>query len=70
MNILLNSSWMKAMIAKAIGFGVTKKAGLKADLKINDLQISDRSNDRVELHLDLNVKITKEELERFIESLM
>lgn len=69
MNILLNSSWMKALIAKAIGFGVTKKAGLKADLKINDLQISD-NDDGVELHLDLNVKMTKEELERVLKSLM
>lgn len=69
MNILLNSSWMKALIAKAIGFGVTKKAGLKADLKINDLQISD-NDDGVELHLDLNAKMTKEELERVLKSLM
>jgi hypothetical protein len=60
---------MKALIAKAIGFGVTKKAGLKADLKINDLQISD-NDDGVELHLDLNVKMTKEELERVLKSLM
>ena len=63
MNILLNSGWIKSLVSKAITFAVTKKAGIKADLGINELEITD-DVDGVNLHLDVNVKMTKEELEK------
>ena len=59
MNILLNSGWIKSLVSKAITFAVTKKAGIKADLGINELEITD-DVDGVNLHLDVNVKMTKE----------
>lgn len=65
MNILLNSGWMKALIAKAIKIGMSKKAGIKADLDINDLKISDDESG-VRLHLDLDVTMSRDELERLI----
>ena len=67
MNILLNSGWMKALIAKAIKIGMSKKAGIKADLDINDLKISDDESG-VRLHLDLDVTMSRDELERLIKS--
>ena len=69
MRFLLNTGWMKGLISKAITFGVTKKAGIKADLGINDLAIEDDENG-VTLHLDLTVKMSKEELERLVKGLM
>ena len=69
MKFLLNTGWMKALISKAITFGVTKKAGIKANLGINDLEIAD-DEEGVTLHLDVTVKMSKEELERIIKDLM
>jgi hypothetical protein len=69
MNILLNSGWMKALIAKAIKIGMSKKAGIKAGLDINDLKISDDESG-VKLHLDLDVTMSRDELERLIKGLM
>lgn len=69
MRFLLNTGWMKGLISKAITFGVTKKAGIKADLGINDLAIEDDENG-VTLHLDVTVKMSKEELERVLKNLM
>ena len=69
MNILLNSGWMKVLIAKAIKFGITKKAGIKADLGINDLKIED-SDAGVKLHLDVDVTMSKEQLEKLLKDLM
>lgn len=69
MNILLNSGWIKSLVSKAITFAVTKKAGIKADLGINELEITD-DVDGVNLHLDVNVKMTKEQLEKMLKNLM
>ena len=69
MKFLLNTGWMKNLISKAITFGVTKKAGIKADLDINDLKISDDESG-VRLHLDLDVTMSRDELERLIKGLM
>ena len=69
MRFLLNTRWMKELISKAITFGVTKKAGIKANFGINDLAIGDDEN-RVTLHLDMTVKMSKEELERIVKDLM
>lgn len=69
MSILLNSGWMKALIAKVIKIGVSKKAGIKADLDINDLKISDDESG-VRLHLDLDISMSRDELERLIKGLM
>ena len=69
MNILLNSGWIKSLVSKAITFAVTKKAGIKADLGINELEITD-DVDGVNLHLDVNVKMTKEELEKLLKDLI
>ena len=69
MKFLLNTGWMKRLISKAITFGVTKKAGIKADFNINDLEITD-DEEGVMLHLDLNVRMSKEELERIVKDLM
>lgn len=69
MKFLLNTGWMKSLISKAITFGVTKKAGIKANLGINDLEIAD-DEEGVTLHLDVTVKMSKEELERIIKDLM
>lgn len=69
MNILLNSGWIKSLVSKAITFAVTKKAGIKADLGINELEITDDA-DGVNLHLDVNVKMKKEELEKLLKDLI
>ena len=69
MNILLNSGWIKSLVSKAITFAVTKKAGIKADLGINELEITD-DVDGVNLHLDINVKMKKEELEKLLKNLI
>jgi hypothetical protein len=69
MKFLLNTGWMKSLISKAITFGVTKKAGIKADLSINDLAITD-DEEGVMLHLDMNVRMSREELERLVKELM
>lgn len=69
MNILLNSGWIKSLVSKAIAFAVTKKAGIKADLGINELEITD-DVDGVNLHLDINVKMKKEELEKLLKDLI
>lgn len=69
MNILLNSGWMKALISKAIGLGITKKAGINAGLKINDLMIND-AEEGVKLHLDIDVTMSKEELEKLLKDLV
>ena len=69
MNILLNAGWVKSLVSKAIMFAVTKKAGIKADLGINELEITD-DTDGVNLHLDINVKMSKDELERLVKDLI
>lgn len=69
MKFLLNTGWMKTLISKAITFGVTKKAGIKADLGINDLVVEDDENG-VTLHLDVTVKMSKEELEKIVKDLI
>ena len=69
MNILLNSGWIKSLVSKAITFAVTKKAGIKADLGINELEITD-DVDGVNLHLDVNIKMKKEELEKLLKDLI
>ena len=69
MNILLNSGWIKSLVSKAITFAVTKKAGIKADIGINELEITD-DVDGVNLHLDINVKMKKEELEKLLKDLI
>lgn len=69
MKFLLNTGWMKNLISKAITFGVTKKAGIKADLGINELEIVD-DEEGVIFHLDMTVKMSKEELERIVKDLM
>ena len=56
-------------MSKAITFAVTKKAGIKADLGINELEITD-DVDGVNLHLDVNVKMSKEQLEKLLKNLM
>ena len=69
MNILLNSGWIKSLVSKAITFAVTKKAGIKADLGINELEITD-DVDGVNLHLDINVKMKQEELQKLLKDLI
>jgi len=69
MNILLNSGWMKSIIAKAISVGLIKKTGVKAGLTINDLKIADAENG-VAIHLDAEATISRDELERLIKDLM
>ena len=69
MKFLLNTGWVKNLISKAIAFGVTKKAGIKADLGINEIAIEDDEKG-VTLHLDMTVKMSKEELERIVKDLM
>ena len=69
MKFLLNTGWVKNLISKAIAFGVAKKAGIKADLGINEIAIEDDENG-VTLHLDMTVKMSKEELERIVKDLM
>ena len=69
MNILLNSGWMRTLIAKAIKFGINKKAGIKANLGINDLEVAD-SDEGVKIHLNVDITMSKEELERLIKNLI
>lgn len=69
MKFLLNTVWMRSLISRAITFGVTKKAGIKANLGINELAIVD-DEEGVTLHIDMTVKMSKEELERIIKDLM
>lgn len=69
MKFLLDMGWTKAIISKVITFVVTKKAGIKAELGINDLEITDDAGG-VTLHLDMNVRVTKEEVEKLLKELM
>jgi len=69
MKFLLNTRWMKTLIGKAIEIGVNKKAGIKANLDILDLSVTD-DEEGVNLHLDMNVKMSRSELERLIKDLM
>ena len=69
MNILLNSGWVKSLIAKGIKFGITKKAGIKADFDIHDLKVSD-DEEGVRLHLDIDVTMSRDELEKVLKNLM
>lgn len=69
MNVLLNSGWIKSLIAKGIKFGINKKAGIKADFDIHDLKVSD-DDEGVRLHLDIDVTMSREELERVLKNLM
>ena len=69
MNILLNSGWIKSLIAKGIKFGINKKAGIKADFDIHDLKVSD-DEEGVRLHLDIDVIMDRDELERVLKNLM
>lgn len=69
MKFLLDMKWTKAIISKVVTFVITKKAGVKADLDINELEVADDA-DGVTLHLDMNIRITKEEVERLLKELM
>lgn len=69
MNIILNSGWIKSLIAKGIKFGINKKAGIKADFDIHDLKVSD-DDEGVRLHLDIDVVMSRDELERVLKNLM
>lgn len=69
MKFLLDMKWTKAIISKVITFVITKKAGVKADLDINELEVADDA-DGVTLHLDMNIRMTKEEVERLLKELM
>lgn len=69
MKFLLDMKWTKAIISKVVTFVITKKAGVKADLDINELEVADDA-DGVTLHLDMNIRMTKEEVERLLKELM
>lgn len=69
MNILLNSGWIKSLIAKGIKIVINKKAGIKADFDIHDLKVSD-DDEGVRLHLDIDVVMSRDELERVLKNLM
>ena len=69
MKFLLDMGWTKAIISKVITFVITKKAGIKAELGINDLEVTDDA-EGITVHLDMNVRMTKQEVERLLKELM
>lgn len=68
MKIELNSGWMKAVIGKAIKFGISK-TGYNADLKIYDITIADSDNG-IRLHLDFDAMMDRKEIERIIKTII
>lgn len=69
MKFLLDMGWTKTIISKVITFVITKKAGIKAELGINELEIADDA-EGINLHLDMTVRMTKEEVEKLLKELM
>lgn len=69
LNVFLNSRWLKLLIAKVIGFEMSKKAGVKAFFNINDLKITD-NEEGVKIHIDADIDMSKTEFEKMITNLM
>ena len=68
-NISFKSKWGKALISKIVSFGVFKKTGINAGIKINELETID-DDDGVTLTIGLEVKMLKEEIKKFIDKIM
>ena len=66
MNVLINTSWMKSIISKIIKSLIAKKAGIKADFKIDDIDVAD-DNTGVEVHLDATIFMTKDEFVKLLD---
>ena len=69
MNIFINSTWGKALMGKVLS-KVLKKKGFNAQVKIHDFKTADESTDSVTLKIALEVKMTKNEIDKLVDSIM
>lgn len=69
MHFLFNSGWTKLLINKVISNKIAKKLGANISIKINDLKVDD-DNKEVNVHIDLDATMTREEMEKLVKSLM
>ena len=69
MNIFINSTWGKALMGKVLSKALKKK-GFNAQVKIHDFKTTDESTDSVTLKIALEVKMTKNEINKLVDSIM
>ena len=69
MNIFINSTWGKALMGKVLSI-ILKKKGFNAQVKIHDFKTTDESTDSVTLKIALEVKMTKNEIDKLVDNIM
>ena len=69
MSIFINSTWGKALMGKVLSKALKKK-GFNAQVKINDFKTTDENTDGVTLKIAMEVKMTKNEIDKLVDTLM
>lgn len=69
MNVMLSTKWGKAIASKAISKALFKKTGIRAGIKINELKAYD-NDDGGSMKLNVEINMTKNELEKMIDEIM
>lgn len=69
LSIMFGSKLMKNVISKLIARTIRKKHGYKMDVNVKDLDIREGVDEYVTLKLSTEIKISKSELERLLNSI-
>ena len=64
----IRSKIMKRMISKLVKKALYQKCGYNADVTLNDLSAS-MTDERAHVHLDVDVYISKKELEKILKNI-
>ena len=67
LKIAINSAFMKRIIKTVLSKAMEKKLGYKIDIQINEIK-ADVTGGVVELHLDIDGRMTTDELSKLLKS--
>lgn len=68
LKLKISTRFMKGFVAKVVSKKIYEKLGCKVDIQFRNIEI-DSNNGDVIIHVDMDGKVNKTELERFLESI-
>lgn len=68
MKLKLSTKFMRGIVAKIISKTLSKKLGVKADIRLNEIEVS-TVNDRILIHANVDGEISKEDFMNLIKGI-
>ena len=68
LKLKISTRFMKGFVAKIVSKKIYEKLGCKIDIQFRNIEIDSKDGDVI-IHVDMDGKINKTELERFLESI-